>query len=253
MLFAQGTSGSTVNTGYIDLSIAGMTGRITEMAKEFELFRIVRLHAYSAMSNAGVSLYDPNVGNKSTGVVHAVAFTTMPFSDTTSVGSTFASLAQLPYFKVASGERGASVSVGRSVLLTKPLKWFRTTTRNSAAYDSLSQGTCYFSTDMDSSLATSVYQFCVIEGIVEFSSPVENAQQVSLGPGEFLPHPLLPFTGMQTSTDDSKDSDRSVSQCSNQSQVVTLSKPVLRREETTSSTISLNKYVHLSHPRDRTN
>jgi len=247
MLFAQGTSGSAVNTGYIDLSIAGMTGRITELAKEFELFRIVRLHAYSTMSNAGVSLYDPNVGNKSTGVVHAVAFTTASFSDTTSVGGTFASLAQLPYFQCSSGERAASVRVNRSVLLTKPLKWFRTTSRNSAPYDELSQGTCYFSTDMDSSLATSVYQFCVVEGTVEFSSPVEVAQQISLGPGEFLPHPLLPITGRQASTDDSKESDRSASQCSAQSQVVTLlSKPVLRREETTSSTASLNNYVHLS-------
>ncbi len=152
-----------------DLTCANIGGRIADMSYDFEYFRAVHLRAYSSASLDGNGVAAP------TYLLHGVAFDITPAAFVI----TPTSLNRFVGFRHAKiGAQYAQPSIvvtAAELRRDRPMLWYHTQATGSPDAAESSIGTLYQYLELGCSgtLAIAGNSFTVLEGIIEFSEPVD--------------------------------------------------------------------------------
>lgn len=165
---ARTTSGNS--WAQLNLILTALGARAYTIGTGFEWFRITRLRAYSFIAGNNFA-----AGG---GAWHAVSFINTP-SGSQTAPTTAAIMQQHAHYSAANMYERATVSVAKKDLLAEPLKWFNTYSTGSVPATMLSAGTVTYQLTMDvSGTVSSTYQQVIIEGTIEFHSPIDPADSL---------------------------------------------------------------------------
>jgi len=173
IVLTSGTSGSTTALVYeVSLNVASLGDRIIDLGDTFAYFRIsslrVTAHVNPLIASSTTTSTSPDDVN------HAVGFIPLPPGNYTAP-TALAQCVDFPEFRVASGRKSVSFSVGPSGLYhTTPTKWYACGTQGSAEF--ITAGT--ITGLIQNTIATAVTQYqqvLVISGVAEFKEPIDTA------------------------------------------------------------------------------
>jgi len=176
-------SNETTNLSVVafDLSPTSLfsSGRIATEMTNWESWRCTKLRARSLNSFGGISVAPGST--YAAGVLHGVAFSSLPIFDTAGIAFSWETLAQLDGFSVANGYQPAILKLNtRQLVGERPLKWWRTTGRSAPPLDLFSMGALYIFNDNDTSYANAPLQLVTVEGVVEFTGRLPASEQVAV-------------------------------------------------------------------------
>jgi len=158
-----------------ELSLANLGDRASLIGEGFEFFRVTRLHAYAfvdspVMATGGVSTGGP--------VRQSLAFINSPASSATAP-TTQAQLSQYEHYVSGGGHEKLHLRAGKKDLLAEPMKWYNTFTTGTVPASTLSIGHLIQSLALVAAgTVVQVLQTVVLEGSIEFHSPIATADSL---------------------------------------------------------------------------
>jgi len=171
---ARTTSGETY--GETELKLSNLGDRAATIGEGFEFFRLKTLHAYSF-----VDTQVPGTSVAVAGAVnHQLAFINSP-TGSTAAPTTPQIMAQWEHYVTSGAMERIKLRVGPRDLLSEPLKWYNTFNTGSIPANQLSAGQIVYALRiLVGTTVTSVAQFVVIEGIVEFHTPIDTGSSLTV-------------------------------------------------------------------------
>jgi len=167
---ARTTSGNS--WGQLNLILTSMGARAYTIGTAFEWFRISKLRVYSFIAGNNFA-----AGG---GAWHAVSFINTP-SGSQTTPTTAAMMSQHEHYKAGPMYQIVGFTAGKKDLLSEPLQWFNTYSTGSIPATMLSAGVVTYQLTMDvSGTVSSTYQQVVIEGELEFHTPIDPADSFLL-------------------------------------------------------------------------
>ncbi len=205
---ARTTTGETY--GRLDLSLANLGDRAGLDGETYEWFRVTRLHVYSYVDSPVMSL---STGGAAAGgsIRHAIAFINSPTASTTAP-TTQAQLTQYEHYVTSGPMERIHLRVRRKDLLAEPLKWYNTYNTGSVPANQLSVGQIDYSLAIvNPTTVSSVAQFVIVEGTIEFHTPIASADSMLRVPRKLLADPLVAKAAdrLREAVAEAKDSDGS--------------------------------------------
>ncbi len=169
--FAINASRTTSGVTYTetDLTCTNIAGRIADMCYDFEYFRINKLSAYSVASLEPGGIAAPVY------ILHGVGFDVTPAAFVVTPTSLNRFVA-FRHAKIGPKEVTPRISVGPAELgRNRPQRWYHTQATGSPDASESSAGTIYSYLELGCSgtLAVAVNSYVIVEGVIEFSEPVD--------------------------------------------------------------------------------
>lgn len=166
------TAGGTF-TAY-NLTAANCGSRANDLKDDFEYFRIVWMNIYSIANVVTVGASTLSEGG---GLRHAIAFDNSDSAGSGSV-STLSQMTQFKHYDMSGPFMRPKLRIGPSDLWRgTPFRWYQTTATGTPDATELSAGTVYYllAADLSATSGFNVTQDVIVEGEIEFHTPVDLA------------------------------------------------------------------------------